>query len=360
MAATLDAVRRAGRGEAVWQPAQLARIAQWRAAVQRPWTSLTERERALLLAVSHGESNRDIARWLHITERTVEFHMGNVLGKLALPSRAAAVAWVKERSRTLGRVSAISAKRLVFSTVTSGSLRATVSVPPGRPVRILTREAFMLRSILRSKLAPLFLLLMLMAVLAQPILAWQVGSQYGHNNQFGGEANTGWHRGNVELVSANERWVRAGDDYVVWTQSQLNWWTTNGNSSNRPAMVYHAFKDRYDNGCGDIQIVNSGWSWSNLPGWSAWTKTTCFAGPQNEIRFLVYNYGQLSAGSSYYFQHIFRDQKFYSSGGTTRGKGKVTVDTYHDRDQLGTHVGVTQDYHGVFCVTDTNDSAFVC
>ncbi len=56
MAATLDAVRRAGRGEAVWQPAQLARIAQWRAAVQRPWTSLTERERALLLAVSHGES----------------------------------------------------------------------------------------------------------------------------------------------------------------------------------------------------------------------------------------------------------------------------------------------------------------
>lgn len=52
----------------------------------------------MLLAVSRGESNRDIARRLHITERTVEFHMSNVLGKLALPARAAAVAWVKNHA----------------------------------------------------------------------------------------------------------------------------------------------------------------------------------------------------------------------------------------------------------------------
>ena len=65
---------------------------------QRPWASLTERERAILLAVGRGESNRDIARRLHITERTVEFHVGNVLGKLGLPARAAAVAWVKDQA----------------------------------------------------------------------------------------------------------------------------------------------------------------------------------------------------------------------------------------------------------------------
>ncbi len=97
-AVILAALRRVARGEQVWRPDQLACIAQWRVAVQRPWTSLTERERALLLAVSRGESNRDIAQRLHITERTVEFHVSNVLGKLALPARAAAVPWVKDHA----------------------------------------------------------------------------------------------------------------------------------------------------------------------------------------------------------------------------------------------------------------------
>lgn len=94
----LEAIRRVGRGETVWRSEQLARIAQWRAEVQRPWTSLTDRERDLLLAMSRGESNRDLARRLHISERTVEFHISNVLGKLALPSRTAAVAWVKDHA----------------------------------------------------------------------------------------------------------------------------------------------------------------------------------------------------------------------------------------------------------------------
>ena len=97
-ASILAAVRQAARGKPAWQPEQLARIAQWRAEVQRPWASLTERERAILLAVGRGESNRDIARRLHITERTAEFHMSNVLGKLGLPARAAAVAWVKDHA----------------------------------------------------------------------------------------------------------------------------------------------------------------------------------------------------------------------------------------------------------------------
>ncbi len=97
-AVILAALRCVARGEPVWRADQLARIAQWRAAVQRPWASLTERERAMLLAVSRGESNRDIARRLHITERTVEFHVSNVLSKLGLPARAAAVAWVKDHA----------------------------------------------------------------------------------------------------------------------------------------------------------------------------------------------------------------------------------------------------------------------
>ncbi len=49
--------------------------------------------------------------------------------------------------------------------------------------------------------------------------------QYSHNNRFGGEAESGWHRENIEF-SGNERWIRAGDNYVFWTQQQDNWWST--------------------------------------------------------------------------------------------------------------------------------------
>jgi len=87
------------------------------------------------------------------------------------------------------------------------------------------------------------------------ILAWQVSVPYSHNNRFGGEAESGWHRGNVEF-SGSQRWIRAGDDYVFWTQQQVSWWITHGDSHNRPAMVYHAFK-LDSNECGDIRITNS-------------------------------------------------------------------------------------------------------
>lgn len=192
------------------------------------------------------------------------------------------------------------------------------------------------------------------------IYAWQVGVQYGHNNRFGGEADSGWHRGQVEF-SGNERRVRAGDDYIRWKQNQLNWWATNGNASNRLAMVYHAFKLN-SNDCGDIKIANKGWSWSDLPGWQTWSKRAgCWTGTDNEIRFLIYNYGALVADQPYYFQHLFQDEKWSNSGGTQRGEGKITTDTYHDRDNfLVGHEGVTQDYHAVFCVWSNNDTAGAC
>lgn len=212
----------------------------------------------------------------------------------------------------------------------------------------------------QSYLVLLLAIIVLAGALAHPALAWQVSVPYGHNNRFGGEADGGWHRGQVEFAGA-ERRVRAGDDYVEWQQSQIDWWLANGDSNNRPAMVYHAFK-LDSNDCGDIRIVNKDWSWSNLPGWDTWTKRAgCWWGQHNEIRFLIYSYNQLVAGQNYYFQHLFRDEKWSDSGGTQRGKGKITVDTYHDRDNpLVGHEGVTQDYHGVFCVSDQNDNPWAC
>jgi len=54
---------------------------------------LTEREREVLLAVSGGASNRDVAAALHISENTVKFHMKNILDKLHLRSRSEVIAY---------------------------------------------------------------------------------------------------------------------------------------------------------------------------------------------------------------------------------------------------------------------------
>jgi DNA-binding NarL/FixJ family response regulator len=51
---------------------------------------LTPRERQVLALVADGHPNRDIADCLEISEYTVKRHVHNLLGKLAVPSRAAA------------------------------------------------------------------------------------------------------------------------------------------------------------------------------------------------------------------------------------------------------------------------------
>ncbi|MGW9402697.1 response regulator [Arthrobacter sp. NPDC055585] len=53
-------------------------------------SSLTEREKTVLQLVGTGKSNKDIARELHISERTARTHVSNVLGKLNLSSRTQA------------------------------------------------------------------------------------------------------------------------------------------------------------------------------------------------------------------------------------------------------------------------------
>jgi NarL family two-component system response regulator LiaR len=47
--------------------------------------------------MAEGLSNKEIALKLTITERTVEFHVGNILRKLEVASRVEAVVWAKER-----------------------------------------------------------------------------------------------------------------------------------------------------------------------------------------------------------------------------------------------------------------------
>lgn len=53
---------------------------------------LSERERQVLALVAHGDSNREIARALFITEATVKTHLVRAFAKLGADSRTAAVA----------------------------------------------------------------------------------------------------------------------------------------------------------------------------------------------------------------------------------------------------------------------------
>jgi NarL family two-component system response regulator LiaR len=94
-----DAIRRAHAGEAVLHPRVAARLVQEihgaRGAGVNPFTELTDRELEVLREIAAGQSNRDIAAALVISEKTVKSHISNILSKLHLADRtqAAVYAW---------------------------------------------------------------------------------------------------------------------------------------------------------------------------------------------------------------------------------------------------------------------------
>ncbi|GIJ50430.1 hypothetical protein Val02_73160 [Virgisporangium aliadipatigenens] len=53
---------------------------------------LTDRERDVLYLVCEGGTNREVARALGISERTVKFHVSSILGKLQVRSRVELIA----------------------------------------------------------------------------------------------------------------------------------------------------------------------------------------------------------------------------------------------------------------------------
>jgi DNA-binding NarL/FixJ family response regulator len=87
------AVLAAARGASLWSAEQERRARRWQAEVARLRASLTDREREVLLQMVAGLSNKEIAVALGVTERTVEFHVGNILRKLGVISRVEAAVW---------------------------------------------------------------------------------------------------------------------------------------------------------------------------------------------------------------------------------------------------------------------------
>jgi DNA-binding NarL/FixJ family response regulator len=53
-------------------------------------TALTAREREVLIEIGRGRSNREIAKALALSEKTVKAHVSAVLAKLGVPDRTQA------------------------------------------------------------------------------------------------------------------------------------------------------------------------------------------------------------------------------------------------------------------------------
>jgi DNA-binding NarL/FixJ family response regulator len=86
----LQTVRAAARGQVMFSAAMSALLVQELRAPTEPPERLTGREFDVLECVAHGLSNKEIARSLHISEKTVKSHVSTILGKLGLESRTQA------------------------------------------------------------------------------------------------------------------------------------------------------------------------------------------------------------------------------------------------------------------------------
>src|SRR6266568_210829 len=94
-----------GRGEAIFSPEVATRIvdffaASHPAAPRQAFPSLTEREREILYLVAKGEPNAEIATRLSLSAKSVSNYVSNILGKLQVADRAAAI--VRAREAGLG------------------------------------------------------------------------------------------------------------------------------------------------------------------------------------------------------------------------------------------------------------------
>ncbi len=73
---------------------EIVRRASHRRSPRNHAMTLTSREQEILSTMARGHaSNRELAHMLHLSENTIRFHVRNILEKLRLHSRAAAVAY---------------------------------------------------------------------------------------------------------------------------------------------------------------------------------------------------------------------------------------------------------------------------
>ena len=91
----LDAIRAAARGDSPLDP-KAARVLLTSRRIGAAEKPLSAREEEVLRLVAAGLANKQIARKLSITERTVKAHLTNVFAWLGVTDRTQAALWAKD------------------------------------------------------------------------------------------------------------------------------------------------------------------------------------------------------------------------------------------------------------------------
>ena len=97
----LAAVKSVAEGGAVFTPIMAAKMVDNFRVIdtgKKETTELTSREIDVLFLVAHGDSNKEIARQLNMSEPTVKAHIRNILGKLHLKNRSQAAVYASQRN----------------------------------------------------------------------------------------------------------------------------------------------------------------------------------------------------------------------------------------------------------------------
>lgn len=99
----IRAIEAVGRGEAMLDPSVTQRVFQEvRRAVKEEeasaFSTLSQQEKHVLLLVSEGRTNREIAKALFLGEGTVRNYVSSILSKLGVSNRAEAAAYAVEHS----------------------------------------------------------------------------------------------------------------------------------------------------------------------------------------------------------------------------------------------------------------------
>ena len=88
-AALANAIRTVHSGHVLLPPAVASALIGGAGGPDR-LAQLTSREREVLIEITHGRSNREIARTLHLAEKTVKTHVSSILFKLGVADRTQA------------------------------------------------------------------------------------------------------------------------------------------------------------------------------------------------------------------------------------------------------------------------------
>jgi len=95
----VDAIRKVGEGQSLLDPTVTASVLDRvrRGKEEDVLAQLTDQEQKILELIADGQTNREIAGQINLSDKTVKNYVSNILGKLEVSRRSQAAAFLAER-----------------------------------------------------------------------------------------------------------------------------------------------------------------------------------------------------------------------------------------------------------------------